>query len=67
MFSFLSFSTFGTPDENTWPGVTQLPDYKCTFPKWPATHLGDSVDNLDLDGLDLLKVVTCDYSRLSDC
>jgi cyclin-dependent kinase 2 len=30
------FRTLGTPDEKTWPGVSQLPDYKATFPKWEA-------------------------------
>lgn len=24
----------GTPNEDTWPGVTSLPDYKSSFPKW---------------------------------
>ncbi|WAR05302.1 CDK2-like protein [Mya arenaria] len=26
---------FGTPDETIWPNVTQLPDFKSSFPKWP--------------------------------
>lgn len=26
----------GTPTEETWPGVTSLPDFKSAFPKWPA-------------------------------
>lgn len=25
----------GTPNEETWPGVTSLPDFKLSFPKWP--------------------------------
>jgi len=24
----------GTPNEDTWPGVTSLPDFKSAFPKW---------------------------------
>jgi cyclin-dependent kinase len=28
---FKIFSVLGTPDENSWPGVTALPDYKPTF------------------------------------
>lgn len=28
--------TLGTPNEETWPGVTSLPDFKSAFPKWPA-------------------------------
>ena len=29
---FKIFRTLGTPDEETWPGVSKLPDYKPTFP-----------------------------------
>ena len=25
----------GTPNEEVWPGVTALPDFKSAFPKWP--------------------------------
>lgn len=28
------FQQMGTPDENVWPGCTQLPDFKSIFPKW---------------------------------
>ncbi len=27
------------PDEDTWPGVTALPDYKPTFPQWDPVDL----------------------------
>ena len=27
-------STLGTPTEASWPGVSQLPDFKNTFPQW---------------------------------
>jgi hypothetical protein len=46
----------GTPNEKTWPGVSQLPDYKTTFPQWSGVDLGTLVPNLDRDGLDLLQV-----------
>jgi hypothetical protein len=29
----------GTPNEETWPGVTALPDFKSAFPKWPPKVL----------------------------
>ncbi len=29
----------GTPDENLWPGVRNLPDWKETFPKWHPAPL----------------------------
>ena len=30
------FRILGTPTEQTWPGVSSLPDYKAVFPKWEA-------------------------------
>jgi len=32
--AFKIFQKLGTPDEEVWPGVSELPDYKTTFPKW---------------------------------
>lgn len=32
---FYQCRILGTPTKETWPGVTSLPDYKSTFPKWP--------------------------------
>ena len=29
---FKIFRTLGTPNEELWPGVSKLPDYKPTFP-----------------------------------
>ena len=31
---FRIFRTLGTPTETTWPGVSDLPDYKPMFPQW---------------------------------
>ncbi len=31
---FRIFRTLGTPDENSWPGVTNLPDFKPCFPRY---------------------------------
>ncbi|TRZ19704.1 hypothetical protein HGM15179_007437 [Zosterops borbonicus] len=56
---FQIFRILGTPTEVTWPGVTQLPDYKGSFPRWPRKEMKDIVPNLDRDGRDLL---TC-HSR----
>jgi serine/threonine protein kinase len=49
------FRTLGTPTESSWPGVSRLPDYKATFPKWPAAPLKTKVPNLDSNGVDLFK------------
>ncbi|OJA16648.1 hypothetical protein AZE42_04043 [Rhizopogon vesiculosus] len=51
---FKIFRILGTPNEETWPGVTQLPDYKDTFPRWSKQELKSIVPNLDEQGLDLL-------------
>ncbi|KAM6297494.1 cyclin-dependent kinase 3 [Aegotheles albertisi] len=51
---FRIFRTLGTPTEETWPGVTQLPDYKEGFPQWARKEMKDIVPNLDQDGRDLL-------------
>jgi len=31
---FRIFRILGTPNENIWPQVTSLKDFKPTFPKW---------------------------------
>mmetsp|Transcript_46463 Transcript_46463/g.123308 ORF Transcript_46463/g.123308 Transcript_46463/m.123308 type:complete len:299 (+) Transcript_46463:123-1019(+) len=51
---FRIFRVLGTPDEETWPGVTTLPDYKPTFPHWAARPLSEVVSGMDAAGLDLL-------------
>ena len=51
---FKIFQMFGTPTEETWPGVTMLPDFKLTFPKFKAQPLSKYNKNLDAKGLDLL-------------
>lgn len=51
---FQIFRILGTPDEETWPGVSRLPDYKTTFPKWRAQLLSTHAPQLNEDGLDLL-------------
>ena len=48
--------TLGTPNNDIWPEVESLPDYKNTFPKWKAGNLAAMVKNLDKNGLDLLAV-----------
>jgi len=52
---FKIFRILGTPNEETWPGVGNLPDYKPTFPQWSRQDLARIVTTLDDLGLDLLK------------
>ncbi|CAL0324504.1 unnamed protein product [Lupinus luteus] len=56
---FKIFRIMGTPNEETWPGVTSLPDFKSAFPKWSAKDLATLVPNLEPAGLDLLKSMLC--------
>ncbi|CAI7648560.1 unnamed protein product [Penicillium glandicola] len=53
---FKIFRLLGTPDEEIWPGVTELPDYKNSFPRWkrPSTPL---VPGLESAGCDLLEAL----------
>lgn len=55
---FRIFRTLGTPSEAIWPGVTQLPDYKGSFPKWTRKGLEEIVPGLEPEGKDLLMVGT---------
>jgi serine/threonine protein kinase len=48
------FRLLGTPNEHTWPGVTQLPDFTPVFPQWKAQPLSSHCSALDACGLDLL-------------
>lgn len=50
--------TLGTPTNQVWPGVTDLTDYKSTFPKWNSQDLGTVMKNqLTSAGVDVLKVL----------
>lgn len=52
---FRIFRVLRTPTEKTWPGVTQLNDYKPTFPHWTKDILDTQVKNIDKLGMDLLR------------
>lgn len=52
---FKIFKTMGTPNETVWPGVSQLPDYKTTFPQWSGTDLGETVRDVEPFGLELVE------------
>ena len=52
---FRIFRTLGTPDESMWPGVTTMPDYKSSFPKWPSQSIGSVVKVNSPEAIDLLQ------------
>jgi serine/threonine protein kinase len=50
------FRHLGTPTEATFPGLSELPDWKDNFPPYPAPHsLQELVPKLDDSGVDLLN------------
>lgn len=54
---FKIFRVLGTPNEEVWPGVSTLRDFKQTFPNWHNTHFSDvraSGPALGDEGLDIL-------------
>ncbi|XP_011195887.1 cyclin-dependent kinase 1 [Zeugodacus cucurbitae] len=52
---FRIFRILKTPTEETWPGVTSLPDYKNTFPCWSTNQLTNQLKNLNDRGVDLIQ------------
>jgi cyclin-dependent kinase 2 len=52
---FQIFRILGTPDDEMWPDVSKLPDYKDSFPKWSRQPLSNLNSQLNIDGLDLLS------------
>jgi len=61
---FRIFRALGTPNEDTWPGVSSYPDYKMTFPQWSQVPLKTVVQGVDELGLDLLsKMLTYEPSK----
>ena len=49
------FKVLGTPTEDTWPTMNEMPDYKADLPQHEAIDLSTLVPKLCPDGLDLLK------------
>ena len=52
---FKIFEFLGTPNEETWPGVSKLPEYKLTFPQWKPQSIRKRFKDFDKDGLDLME------------
>ena len=61
---FRIFRSLGSPTLDVWPGVSDLPDYKPTFPKWRPQKLSRFAHTLDAAGLALLaKLLIYDPSK----
>ncbi|GIQ91065.1 hypothetical protein KIPB_014136, partial [Kipferlia bialata] len=53
---FVTFELLGLPTDQSWPGVTQLPLWKQSFPKFPGTGLESVLGGkLEPAGIDLMK------------
>ena len=53
------FRHLGTPDESTFPGISELPDWRSDFPNYPPPDsLHVLVPNLEQSGVELLQVLT---------
>jgi len=48
------FRLMGTPSERTWPGISQLPEYKGNFPNYATQSLHILLPQVDSLGLDLI-------------
>ncbi|GIY00411.1 cyclin-dependent kinase 1 [Caerostris extrusa] len=49
------FRTLGTPNDKIWPGVSEMPDFKSTFPNWKENSLTVFTSRLGAVGHDLLQ------------
>ncbi|KAG9301509.1 hypothetical protein G9A89_008361 [Geosiphon pyriformis] len=49
------FRIMGTPNEATWPGVTQYQDYHKPYPAYNATDMAHHLPMIDPLGMDLLN------------
>lgn len=48
------FRLMGTPTERSWPGISQLPEYKANFPSYSTQNLRAFLPQLDDQALGLL-------------
>jgi serine/threonine protein kinase len=56
--AFKIFQKLGTPTEAMWPGLSELPDFKSTFPKWKPKgweNIRNTRAQLGHTGVDLLE------------
>lgn len=58
---FKIFKKLGTPNEQIWPGLGELPDFKPSFPQWPQAlwaTIRNTKAQVGTDGCDLLEKLT---------
>ena len=61
---FKIFQFHGTPTEKTWPGISQIPDFKPTFPRFKMADIKGHFKNMTPEALDLLmKFIQLDPTK----
>lgn len=58
---FKIFKKLGTPTEQIWPGLSELPDFKATFPNWAPVGWGkirNTLAQVGPEGVELLELFT---------
>jgi len=61
------YRILGTPTEAEWPGISELPDFKTTFPRWTKKSLRQIVPRLSTAGIDLLTVISLCVPAIMKC
>ncbi|XP_055642392.1 cyclin-dependent kinase 2 [Toxorhynchites rutilus septentrionalis] len=59
------FRTLGTPDETRWPGVSQLSEYKRSFPRWEPQAIPEQIYQHKAVGLWTRMMVYDSTKRIS--
>merc|ERR1719326_1304580 len=60
--AFKIFQKLGTPTEAMWPGLSELPDFKPSFPKWQPkgwANIRNTLAQIGTTGIDLLEKLMC--------
>lgn len=61
---FKIFQFHGTPNEKSWPGVTGIPDFKPSFPKFKGVNPMGVIKKMPEDAMDLLlRLIALDPSQ----
>lgn len=53
------YKVMGSPCEATWPGVSRLPHYNSSLPKWPNSQLPKLLESYPEDAADLIRKLVC--------
>eukprot|EP00656_Telonema_subtile_P018772 TRINITY_DN20183_c0_g1_i2.p1 TRINITY_DN20183_c0_g1~~TRINITY_DN20183_c0_g1_i2.p1 ORF type:complete len:204 (+),score=45.61 TRINITY_DN20183_c0_g1_i2:107-718(+) len=54
---FRIFKTMGTPNEEVWPGISELPEFNSIFPSWRKRDLEEVYPELEKEGVALLELM----------